>query len=518
MSVALRMMQLFAGSESAHGTHGEPDAPAARGKCAIKSTARTLEGPATVDLWQQHLDGRTPLGVIPIRRDGSCLWGSIDVDEYDRDLLGLIAEVHRRKLPLVPCRSKSGGLHLFLFAEEAVSAAEVQSALSSAARTLGLKGAEVFPKQQSLAEDGVGNWMVMPYFGGTFGGKLREQVGVKKTGAEQNVEEFLRAAEDARVSCDQIRNLVGPNSPGVKEDDFADGPPCLQRLAATGFPAGSHNNALLMIGVYLKRAYPTGWQRRLQEANVRYELNQSADEVATLTRSLAKRDYEYTCKAVPMVDSCDSKVCRTRQHGVGGSADGRTPELISVVKIKSDTPRWLVTVVGSNQQVEIDDIRDLSRCIRFVDQCAAQLGLMFRIDKSNLWADKVNAVLTVAEVREPEEDTTLLDEFRELVEEFVTNRARGERKDDLLSGRPWEDEERGRHYFRIADLLKFLHRQSMRDIDRPTTARMIRKLGGDCQEYPMTLKGKNVRVWWVPSGAVHATPSLDPPPLKPEVV
>ena len=50
-------------------------------------------------------------------------------------------------------------------------------------------------------------------------------------------------------------------------------------------------------------------------------------------------------------------------------------------------------------------------------------------------------------VVEAEEDTTRGGEFRELLEDFLTNRTRGQRREDLLRGAPYEDEEQQRHYF-----------------------------------------------------------------------
>jgi hypothetical protein len=58
-----------------------------------------------------------------------CRWGSIDYDVYDADLMKLIKKVHDLKLPLVPCRSKSGGLHLFCFTKDFVPAATMQNVL-----------------------------------------------------------------------------------------------------------------------------------------------------------------------------------------------------------------------------------------------------------------------------------------------------------------------------------------------------------------------------------------------------
>ena len=94
-TTAERMMALFAGFASAHGTHGEPVQDGL--KWAIKTTARTVREPVTKQLWEKHLRGEISLGVIPIREDGTCSWGSIDVDQYGEDFLKLIDKAERGK-------------------------------------------------------------------------------------------------------------------------------------------------------------------------------------------------------------------------------------------------------------------------------------------------------------------------------------------------------------------------------------------------------------------------------------
>jgi hypothetical protein len=207
-SIAERLKTLFAGNAHAHGTHGAPEREADGLKWAIKRTAHTVREPVTLKVWEQHLRGDRPLGIIPIRKDSTCSWGCIDVDVYDRSLLDIVDQVERRKLPLVSCRSKSGGLHLFLFTREPQPAAAVQAALSGMAAVLRLDDSEIFPKQAQHKEGGTGNWMVMPYFGNTYDGKLREQVGIRHTGAEMDPEEFLRLAEERRLTSEQLAELI----------------------------------------------------------------------------------------------------------------------------------------------------------------------------------------------------------------------------------------------------------------------------------------------------------------------
>jgi D5 N terminal like len=204
-----RMMALFSGHGGAHGTHGEPTRELGSLKWGIKPTAKTVHEPVTLGLWEQHLSGRRVLGIIPIDENGECRWGCIDIDEYDADVLAIVERAELARLPLVPCRSKSGGLHLFLFLKKTHPAGAVIPVLRDMAMRIGLKeSTEIFPKQHLLIGDKVGNWLAMPYVGcsgppgaGTFDGKIREQYGLKKTGAEMTLAEFLSAAETASLEA-----------------------------------------------------------------------------------------------------------------------------------------------------------------------------------------------------------------------------------------------------------------------------------------------------------------------------
>lgn len=171
-----------------------------------------------------------------------------------------------------------------------------------------------------------------------------------------------------------------------------------------------------------------------------------------------------------------------------------------------------MTIEGSNREMEITDVRDISVYRRFADQCIAQLNMFFRPVKNpqNKWQEALkNASHLMTEEQAPE-DTTPRGRFVELLETYLTNRQRGLRKEDLLSGRPWENEDEGRHVFTMKGLTKFLNREKA-DMKPRDRVRWIKELGGDEQE--TTIKGKSMRLWWVPSAAVQKTPELSTPEL-----
>ena len=141
--LAERMHELFAGFQGTHGTHGEPVQDEDSPKWLIKSTANTLQEPPSVDLWERHLTGTRPLGIVPIDEDGNCVWGSIDIDIYPTNAQEIATRVKNNELPLIPVVSKSGGLHLFLFTRGPHPAAEFISILSWLAASLEIGRAHV---------------------------------------------------------------------------------------------------------------------------------------------------------------------------------------------------------------------------------------------------------------------------------------------------------------------------------------------------------------------------------------
>ena len=210
---AERMAVLFAGNEVEHVHYSDPE-PERHGRNGVKfrPSYKTVPGAVTVEHWQQHLAGDHPLGIIPIREGNLCLFGSADLDEYsDENPLQVIQKIESAELPLVPTRSKSGGLHLNLFVREWTPAADLQVVLKGLAAQLGLdlKKVEIFPKQTELKSDGSGgNCITVPYAGTTFNEKMCNQAGLKKSGAEMTLREFLNYAEERRVGPEEFAERV----------------------------------------------------------------------------------------------------------------------------------------------------------------------------------------------------------------------------------------------------------------------------------------------------------------------
>jgi len=520
-NAAQRIADLFAGSETTSGTHGTPYLDDTGVKWAIKKVAKTLKLPVTIELWQQHLTGKRPLGVVPIRADSLCRWGSIDIDDYDLDLMEIVKRVELAKLPLVPCRSKSGGLHLFLFMVEWTDAAIVQGALRDIAASLGFAGCEIFPKQTKiLASQGEqGNWMIVPYFGSDYDGRIKFQYGLKKTGAEMTLDEFLGIAEKKRATVEELQDLKinrpGNGKRGSKKrgttrepkSPFGNGPPCLQHMAEGGFPADGRKRAIFMIGIFLKKAYPNDWKEKLEQDNQTYmKPPLPSDEIDSVIKSLSKKDYEYTCKEQPMAGHCNSVVCRGRKFGVG--TGGEYPVIEALQKLNTDPPLWFVDIPGAHISMTTEELTNYRK---FHTLCVARANppVAFKLIRDDVWMSILNDAFKNVDILEAGPDVGIEAIFHEMLEEFLTNMTRGQRIEDLLRGAPFEDEDEGRHYFRIRDLMTFLTRQGLK-MGRPEVSTRVRENygGGKMQK---KIKGVNINVWWVDGSTIEKAQQLELP-------
>ncbi|MER8545971.1 hypothetical protein NKH41_09545 [Mesorhizobium sp. M1169] len=213
----LGLSNLFQGFERAHGRY---DIKRANEKGKNEGKAVTYPSPPTLQLWQTHVEGSgAGLGIIPLRSDNTVLWGCIDIDVIGIDHAALEAKCKRLALPLVICRSKSGGAHCFLFLRDPVEATVVVDPLSAWAALLGYGGCEIFPKQTMRydLEKDIGNWLNMPYF---FAEKTN-RYGIKN-GEMLDLQQFIQHAEEMSVTED---DLTAVNVASDDNDMFSDGPP-----------------------------------------------------------------------------------------------------------------------------------------------------------------------------------------------------------------------------------------------------------------------------------------------------
>jgi hypothetical protein len=189
--------ELFVGFDKAYGQY---EIKRANEKGKLEGKASTVQGAVTKELWNGHLAGTGPgLGVIPLLADNTVRWACIDIDKYGINHAELEQKIKKLDLPLIVAKSKSGGAHCLTFFKEPAPAKEVREVLKNYAAALGYGGCEVFPKQTTRDDDGMGNWLNMPYY---FAEKTSRYA--IKNGKPLTLEEFEAYATERSITLKEL--------------------------------------------------------------------------------------------------------------------------------------------------------------------------------------------------------------------------------------------------------------------------------------------------------------------------
>lgn len=186
MNLVDQFTELFAGRHDAYGTEG--------GGCARLGNASMW----TSVPYKAHLDGREPIGVYPMvpgKELALCRhslpapvdpdfhyvrWGCIDLDvkaphkrRYDYETADDALVAARNLVTALDVlgitgwieRTKSGGYHVWVFADEWVPAFTMRRALQFVCQLVDVPPTEVNPKSETLHPDQLGNYVRLPYPG-----------------------------------------------------------------------------------------------------------------------------------------------------------------------------------------------------------------------------------------------------------------------------------------------------------------------------------------------------------------
>ena len=471
---------IFEGLDVAYGQH-QSEGKRADGKQEGKSYI--VKKLVTDELWTQHLAGEGPsLGIIPIMADNTSRWGCIDIDTYPIDYRKIINIIRTLQLPLVPCRSKSGGLHVFLFLKKPIAAKLIRSKLREAAAAIGHADVEVFPKQSTiLIEKGdLGNFLNLPYYNA----KNSTRYAYKDDGTAASLLEFIELYN--KYSLENIDKVAIKISDKV----IPDGPPCLQQLCTQGFPEGTRNNGLFNIAVFLRKLDADNWKVLLEKHNQQY-MNPplAASEVVTVQNQLEKKEYNYRCKEPPINSYCNAQVCRTRKYGVGG---GASLEFSALTKLETEPPVWILNVGDARMELQTDELQIQTK---FQKKCMDALNLMPPLVKQSVWQESIEK-LFINLIKIPvSDDGSVAGQFEAYLQEFCTDRAQAQNRDELTLRKPWTED--GISWFRLKDLADYLTRNKFTHYNTGQLVQALRRLDGKSDKF--NLKGRTVRVWGVPA-------------------
>jgi len=505
-SLVERFRDRFTGYTKAFGQSVVRD-PSDTGK--MKARSWTVSGAPSSESFQKHLEGDgAGLGVVMLCEDETLRFGAIDYDDRSLHHINAAKEIAARNLPLVLCRSKSGGGHFYCFTKEPVSAALMKQRLTEWCALLGFAvTTEIFPKQTTRYNDAdIGSWINLPYYQAA----ETTRYAFDDDGNQLSLEEFLDVADSRALTGAELAAY----EIGSASSLFADGPPCLQMLEARGgFAEGSKKNGMFDIGVYLLKARPETWESDLPKYNdVMVQIQ--PDELVQITKSLRKKSdandgkgYSYQCKQPPINAFCNRALCLTRAHGIGRTAESQV-SIENLTRYQSkygDDSFWIVQIGGQRILLTTADMYHVDR---FNIACMSQANVIPILSVTpQKWKAYLNELISRADVIQLPDDATPTGQVWEQIEAFCTQQVPGLSREDVWQGKTWF--EGGRTYFRSKDLFAYLEAKRVKFKSETWVWNLLSEHGG--QKAFWNINKRGVNVWNVPAFAGREEQSGEQP-------
>lgn len=474
--------------------------------------AHTEKREVTHDDFLGHLNGIMGIGCVPLRDDDTCWWGAIDIDNHgkaeDSDIKGIEKAVHDAGYPLVSCRSKSGGVHLYLFLGEPVRAELVRRVLKMWADKLQVPGTDcLFPKHDRMNRDnetgekGLSNWINFPYFNA----EKSDRYAVMN-GKPVQFGMFLEYAEGRRQNGIDIQRWAN--------FDHTEAPPCLQAKFRDGFAPGERNTGVYQITVYARKK-----ERDLETAaEVAHELSEQympdlkyGERQKTIKSGLSKT-YNYKCD--DFKDVCDKEACRKRKYGVSETQynDMRSKELIprfyeAIMWTGLDEPKWSIKAEvneGAEYEIKYLSTDELRKIDLFKKRMIESTPVYLPPMKQGDWDTIIGPILSSKITMPMPEDTTELGMLKGRLREFLGKAKFNVEPEDtsartaLMRGLPVVQRHKGIDVimFRSQDFDKYI-RDTKADLVRKNMwFKMADDLGASSDRIRV---GPNfVSIWYVP--------------------
>lgn len=190
--------------------------------------ARTEQTEVTAEQYRRHLGGdgseqAWSLGLSPLRDDNTVVFAALDFDATslsDPEVRQILERAANLRLPLIWTRSRSGGLHAWLFLLEPTPTEPIRRLMSDIGQLLGWQPHqpgrskaqgdrffEVFPKQHHLSAGQFGNWIRLPWPGGE---RAKSRRGVWLQVLPPTFAGWMAEALQRRVSLAELEALVRP--------------------------------------------------------------------------------------------------------------------------------------------------------------------------------------------------------------------------------------------------------------------------------------------------------------------
>lgn len=485
--------KMFAGNKSYYGHTILTGSARKNGKLLAKSwgcTAANGDPELSWEMYKNHLEGDKGLGIAPIDINNNCRFGVIDVDDYNLNPKTFMRIVADYNLPFQLFRSKSGGLHIYIFFSEEVKAKDVRYILDKFVLIFGLpRKTEIFPKQERLFNSSNPNWINLPYYGGT--DSYMYDVMCNPMGLES----ALLVIEKRKTTYDNLKRIY-------EELPLNDGPICLQSLYIRSddmVDGDGRNNYLFNLGIYYKVSDSVNFEEKLMSANQKmYEPKEEDTMIKQILNPINKKSYSYRCSDHPLCDNCAVELCKLRKFGKG-SDEVSSLSFEELKQIKTDPPHY-IWIINGHEMVfyKESELRDQKS---FADQCMRFLHIVPNFIKPVRWNSILNKAfqdIVVIDV-DPEDDLSpgalLWDYFRE----FILDSPKAQSKEQVKAGYIYKDLENNLFCFKKKRLQAFLKfEKNFNYFTITEIQKRLFDLGVGKGSLYIT-KGSTERIWYIPT-------------------
>ena len=395
------------------------------GSDKIKTKITNNEGKVDKELLSHHLEGDFGVGICPVDSEGKCHFAVLDIDCYDKRLSKLLYFIREYQLPLLPFRSKSGGIHAYIFFRKAVTAKSAREILGQFIyyfgldRIYGKTKVEIFPKQEKA--EGFGSAITLPYFNC----ESPYTYLMDLDGNAVGMHDAFDIIRKKLVTVDSIK-AVFSSLP------YGDAPPCIQRILISESVGGEdtgRNNFLYSYAIYAKKKYNSGFEDYVKEINSSFDVPLEDSAVESLINSVKNNEYIYKCHDIPCNDFCNKSECRKHEFGLGRDKGHFTGiDYGQILRIKTAEPHYIWKLRLNGQEVWKDVIfKDEGYLLdqkNFAKMCIRYLNNAPMLVSANDWNATLNSVLpNIQDVEVKEEsDTSALSALRSSFIEYLTNK------------------------------------------------------------------------------------------------
>ncbi len=459
--------------------------------------------------YNSHLNGKIGLGIIPIDENNKCRFIVADIDIYDIDFSLYIDAIENNNFPLIPFKSKSGGLHIYLFFKNTIMASIginlIKRLMSYLAIDLLIKNKlnkiiEIFPKQKSLQNKQIGSWINLPYFNN----ENTKQYAIKNNEI-LSLEEAIIYIKSKRVSINDAKTFIDTLI-------YLDAPPCLQTIYLLNpiTKDTCRNDYLFSFGVYLKKKDENFFEQSLFKINQTLKNPLISEELEkTILSSLRKKDYTYKCSQSPCIDYCNKNICKQREYGIGKEGSYFSELEYGILsQINTNPPhyKWEIKKQSNNifKTLSFKNEDEIIKQDIFRVLCFRELHFLPIKMKQTEWTKLVNQYLIDIKKVYVDEDIDFSKKilFKAWLSDFLTGRAMAENKDQIFNNRVYYETREKEYYFRAKDLLIYITNQKS-NLIHPNEIYDLLKVLNCNNKMIKTETRKSIRVWAYSESQIH---------------